>query len=43
MYKDDALTDEIGICRMRKVYALAGGERGHEKICGFSPCLLGQK
>jgi hypothetical protein len=28
---------------MRVIYALAGGERGHETKCGFSPCLLGQK
>jgi hypothetical protein len=25
------------------IYALAGGERGHEKKCGFLLCLLGQK
>jgi hypothetical protein len=28
---------------MRKAYALAGGERGHEQNYGFSPCLLGKK
>jgi hypothetical protein len=24
------------------IYTLAGGDRGHEKNCGFSSCLLGQ-
>jgi hypothetical protein len=41
--KDNALTDELGIPRTREAYALAGGERGHERKCGFSPCFLGQK
>ena len=42
-FEDHALTDELGIPRTREVYALAGGERGHEHNCSFSPCLLGQK
>ena len=42
-FKDHALTDELGVKATREVHALAVGARGHEKNCGFSPCLLGQK
>jgi hypothetical protein len=42
-FKDRALTDELGIVRTRENHALAVGARGHEKNCGFSPRLLGQK
>jgi hypothetical protein len=41
-FDDHALTDEIGIRRTREVHALFGGQRGHERSYGFSPCLLGQ-
>jgi hypothetical protein len=43
IYTDHTMNDELGICRTRVIYALAGGERGQERNCGFSPCLLGQK
>jgi hypothetical protein len=43
LYKDNALTDDLGICRTRDANGLAGGERGHELNCGFSPYLLSQK
>jgi anti-sigma-K factor RskA len=37
MLKDHGLTDELGIARIREVYVLAGGERGHEQNCAFLP------
>ena len=43
IFKDYALTDELGIVRTRVIHALAGGARGHEKNFGFSTCLLGQR
>ena len=42
-FKDHALTDELGICPTRVIYALAGSARGREQNFGFSPCLLGQR
>jgi hypothetical protein len=35
--EDHALTDESGICRMREVYALAGGGVGFEKANIIEP------
>jgi hypothetical protein len=32
----NALTDELGRCPTRVIYALAGGARGRERNCGFS-------
>jgi len=43
VFKDHALTDELGICPTRVIHALAGDARGREQNFGFSPCLLGQK
>jgi hypothetical protein len=34
-FKNHSLTNEFGICRTRVIYALAGGERGHEKNAAF--------
>ena len=42
IYTDHTLTGELGMCRTRVIYALAGGERGFERNFGFSPCRLGQ-
>ena len=43
IFKDNALTDELGICPTRVIHALAGGARGREQNFGFSPRLLGQR
>ena len=43
IFKDHALTDELGIIRTRLIHALAGGARRREQNFGFSPCLLGQR
>ena len=43
IFKDHALTDELGIPRTRVIHVLAGGARGREQNFGFSPCLLGQR
>ena len=43
IFKDNALTDELGIVRTRVIHALAGGVRGRDLNFGFSPCLLGQR
>jgi hypothetical protein len=32
IFKDHTPTDELGICRTRVIYALAGGERGQESM-----------
>jgi hypothetical protein len=42
-FEDHALTYELGLVRTREGNALAVGARGHERNCGFPPCLLGQK
>ena len=42
-FKDNALTDEHGICPTRVIHALAGGAREREQSFGFSPRLLGQR
>jgi hypothetical protein len=34
-FKDNALTDGLGICPTRVIHALAGGARGREKNFGF--------
>jgi hypothetical protein len=34
------MTNELGNNRTRVIHTLAGGARGHENNCGFSPCLL---
>jgi hypothetical protein len=39
----DFIQPKPAVHRTRVIYALAGGERGHEKKCGSSPCLQGQK
>jgi hypothetical protein len=36
-FEDHALTDELGMPPTRVIYALAGGDREHEKNCGISP------
>jgi hypothetical protein len=43
IFKDQALTNELGSRRTRVIHALAGGARGHEQNFGFSPCHEGQK
>ena len=43
IFKDHALTDELGIARTRVIHALAGGARGRVQNFGFSPCLLCQR
>jgi hypothetical protein len=35
IFKDNALTDELGIVRTQVIHALAGGARGHEQNFGF--------
>ena len=42
IFKDHALTDELGIVRTRVIHALTGDARGCEQNFGFSPCLLSQ-